>query len=357
MSSLAATRRMIRQFLDHQIPAKDLERILEAPEKPEPLEVTSLSLTDVQNILGLTLVVDDDFDSVTPIPVPQDLTAETKQASACKLNLLLVCAHDLVSSSLSKSARPLNIQMERTWAYSPVKWKGKTRMLSGRPDYGIWYGEEEDLDLNVVIMEAKRPNSGTERVPQALAYMGCVHKQRKDFGKADATVYGISTDAMNFTFMKLDNESQWSFKLVGVVGNGFEQVLGLLVYLMTKAALMSPASSKRTSRRTQQGSGESDLTFNHDPETWPRHSTSNSPLATRKIGVVPQDSIMFNASIPENLPYARPSAIDEEIQDAYRAAAILENVLASVNGYNITVGEIVSSYLVENHIGLPLLES
>ena len=66
---------------------------------------------------------------------------------------------------------------------------------------------------------------------------------------------------------------------------------------------------------------------------------------------------MFNASIPENLPYARPSAIDEEIQDAYRAVAILENVLASVNGYNITVGEIVSSYLVENHIGLPLLES
>ena len=65
---------MIRQFLDHQIPAKDLERILEAPEKPEPLAVTSLSLTDVQNILGLTLVVDDEFDSVTPIPVPQDLS-------------------------------------------------------------------------------------------------------------------------------------------------------------------------------------------------------------------------------------------------------------------------------------------
>jgi hypothetical protein len=62
--------------------------------------------------------------------------------------------------------------MERIWAYSPVKWKGKTWILSGRPDYGIWYGEEEDIDLNVVIMEAKRPNSGSEGVPQALAYMG-----------------------------------------------------------------------------------------------------------------------------------------------------------------------------------------
>ncbi|KAJ6184932.1 hypothetical protein N7519_006233 [Penicillium mononematosum] len=121
-------------------------------------------------------------------------------------------------------------------------------------------GEEEGLDLNVVIMEARRPSSGTEGIPQALAYM-------------DATVYGISTDDMNFTFMKLDNESQWSFKPVGVVGNGFEQVLGLLVYLITKAASMSPASSKRTSRRTQQGSGESDLTFNHDPEMYDEMDT------------------------------------------------------------------------------------
>ncbi|KAJ5034405.1 hypothetical protein NUH16_005842 [Penicillium rubens] len=46
---------------------------------------------------------------------------------------------------------------------------------------------------------------------------------------------------MNFTFMKLDNESQWAFKLVGVVGNAFEQVLSLLVYLMKKAATMSRA--------------------------------------------------------------------------------------------------------------------
>ncbi|KAJ6188506.1 hypothetical protein N7519_003414 [Penicillium mononematosum] len=92
----------------------------------------------------------------------------------------------------------------------------------------------------------------------------CVHKQRKDVGKTDTTVYGISSDAMNLAFTKLDNESR-PFKLVGVVGNGFEQVLSLLVYLMKKAASMSPASSKRTSRRTQQGSGESDLTFDHNP--------------------------------------------------------------------------------------------
>lgn len=66
--------------------------------------------------------------------------------------------------------------MERIWAYSPVKWKGETWMLTGRPDYGIWSGkEEEDLELNVVIMEAKKPHNGGAGIPQALAYMGKYH--------------------------------------------------------------------------------------------------------------------------------------------------------------------------------------
>jgi hypothetical protein len=74
MSTVSALRRILRRFLDHEIDPKDVERILEAPKKPEPLAVTSLSLPDVQKVLGLTLVVDDEFDFVTPIPVPEDLS-------------------------------------------------------------------------------------------------------------------------------------------------------------------------------------------------------------------------------------------------------------------------------------------
>jgi ABC-type multidrug transport system fused ATPase/permease subunit len=57
------------------------------------------------------------------------------------------------------------------------------------------------------------------------------------------------------------------------------------------------------------------------------------------IGVVPQDPVLFNASILENLRYARPAATDEEIQEACRAAAIHEKILTFVDGYNTTVGE------------------
>ena len=57
------------------------------------------------------------------------------------------------------------------------------------------------------------------------------------------------------------------------------------------------------------------------------------------IGVVPQDPVLFNASILDNLRYARPSATDEEIHEACRAAAIHEKILTFVDGYDTTVGE------------------
>ncbi|CAG7996292.1 unnamed protein product [Penicillium salamii] len=277
MSSANGLRHLIRRFLDRKINVDELARIV-GPANTTTLAVTALSPKDVPKMFGLTKVLDAEFDSVVPVPLPEDLkiwlvwvdhahgaSPDDEASVRLKLNLLLVRAHNLVSSSQDKSARPLNIQMERTWAFRPVEWKGKTYTLSGRPDYGIWYGKEEDIDLNVIIMEAKRPTNSSQGIPQALAYMACVHRCRKDIGKADTTVYGIATDAAIFTFMKLDNESRWSIKHVDVVGNGFEQVFGIIIHLMQKAASVSPAASKRTSRRTQQGSGDSDLIFDHNP--------------------------------------------------------------------------------------------
>ncbi|KAF4972600.1 hypothetical protein FSARC_873 [Fusarium sarcochroum] len=57
------------------------------------------------------------------------------------------------------------------------------------------------------------------------------------------------------------------------------------------------------------------------------------------LGVVPQDPLLFNASILENMRYARPSATDAEIHDACRAAAIHDKILSFVDGYNTEVGE------------------
>ncbi|KAJ5337142.1 uncharacterized protein N7506_005164 [Penicillium brevicompactum] len=278
MSTDKGLRNLFHRLVEHKITIEDLASILNGL-KPSSIAVTALSLQDIQKMFSLTRTVDDEFDSVVPVTLPEELklwleksdralgaSSANEAIIRCKLNILLVCAHDLVSSSLDKSARPVNIQMERQWAFSPVKWKGKQHTLSGRPDYGIWYGDEEDIELNVVIVEAKRSMGGTQGIPQALAYMACVHRQRKVLGKEDTTVYGISTDTIHFIFMKLDNESRWSMKPVCVFENEFQQVLGLLVYLMKKTASMSPTTSKRSSRRTHQGSGDSDLIFDHNPD-------------------------------------------------------------------------------------------
>lgn len=85
--------------------------------------------------------------------------------------MLLVCAHHMVSSSLGESARAMHVQMENTWAFTPVKWKGETFTLTGRPDYGVWYGDKEEIEVNVIVVEAKRPDDASLGVPQALAYM------------------------------------------------------------------------------------------------------------------------------------------------------------------------------------------
>ncbi|RSM04854.1 hypothetical protein CEP52_006617 [Fusarium oligoseptatum] len=57
------------------------------------------------------------------------------------------------------------------------------------------------------------------------------------------------------------------------------------------------------------------------------------------LGVVPQDPLLFNASILENLRYARPTATDKEIHEACRAAAIHDKILSFADGYNTQVGE------------------
>ena len=59
----------------------------------------------------------------------------------------------------------------------------------------------------------------------------------------------------------------------------------------------------------------------------------------RHIGVVPQDTVLFNETLMYNLKYANPAATDEQVYEACRAASIHEQILAFPDGYNARVGE------------------
>lgn len=56
------------------------------------------------------------------------------------------------------------------------------------------------------------------------------------------------------------------------------------------------------------------------------------------IGVVTQDTYLFNGTIKENLLYAKPDASDEEIREACRVASIDEFISKQPEGYDTVVG-------------------
>ncbi len=59
----------------------------------------------------------------------------------------------------------------------------------------------------------------------------------------------------------------------------------------------------------------------------------------RVIGIVPQDTVLFNDSIRYNIAYGRPGVGTEEIEEAARLAHIHEFVAKLPDGYKTQVGE------------------
>ncbi|MEO3868954.1 ABC transporter ATP-binding protein [Nonomuraea sp. B12E4] len=57
------------------------------------------------------------------------------------------------------------------------------------------------------------------------------------------------------------------------------------------------------------------------------------------VGVVSQETYLFHASIADNLRFAKPTATDEELVEAARAAHIHDHIAALPDGYETLVGE------------------
>jgi ABC-type transport system involved in Fe-S cluster assembly fused permease/ATPase subunit len=57
------------------------------------------------------------------------------------------------------------------------------------------------------------------------------------------------------------------------------------------------------------------------------------------LGIVPQDTVLFNDSVAYNIAYGRPGATQAEVEAAARAARIHDFIAATPKGYATTVGE------------------
>jgi ATP-binding cassette subfamily B protein len=65
----------------------------------------------------------------------------------------------------------------------------------------------------------------------------------------------------------------------------------------------------------------------------------NQASLRRAIGIVPQDTVLFNDSIFENVRYGNPTASDEEVWEAIRLAHLQDFIDALPRGENTLVGE------------------
>ena len=59
----------------------------------------------------------------------------------------------------------------------------------------------------------------------------------------------------------------------------------------------------------------------------------------RAIGIVPQDTVLFNDTIEYNIAYGSPGASHEQVVEAARAARIHDFIVGTPAGYEATVGE------------------
>lgn len=69
------------------------------------------------------------------------------------------------------------------------------------------------------------------------------------------------------------------------------------------------------------------------------------------IGVVPQDTVLFNDTIRENIRYGRITASDREVEEAAIAADIHDKIMAFPEGnplsLQVTIPPLFSSLLYE----------
>jgi ABC-type multidrug transport system fused ATPase/permease subunit len=59
----------------------------------------------------------------------------------------------------------------------------------------------------------------------------------------------------------------------------------------------------------------------------------------KQVGLVQQENLMFNASVLENIAYARPTATRADVEDAARRAASHDFIMALPQGYDTEIGE------------------
>ncbi|KZN83420.1 hypothetical protein EN45_105160 [Penicillium chrysogenum] len=206
------------RMIDQEQLESTADEIEKALDKNYPtLAISSLFINDIEKIIKLKWTrKDTELADLRPMECPPVLVQQIDKITRALgrshpseengrwiLNSLLLEAYEIATVICPHAAQPLNIQAERGWKLHTPSTKGTK--------------------------------------------------------KKDCTIYGIASNGYDFVFLKIDNDSKWSDRKITTRDGNYDEVLGVLVHMFTKAAVMSPAHSKEPPRQ-QQSSGESAAT-------------------------------------------------------------------------------------------------
>ncbi|KAJ6119882.1 hypothetical protein N7523_004162 [Penicillium sp. IBT 18751x] len=264
--SFREIREILRRFINRYKPqdpeilelARKLEQ--ESRESAMPsLAVSSLDLKQIQDAVGIRYTdTDRELSLVQPLALSSELVSRLRIINTVlnksrpneanirfRLNELLMNACLVATASKDiASVRPISLQTESACSLPGVKHKGKKCNLNGKPDYAVWYGEVDDVALNVVIVEAKGEGRGNTGLPQTLGYMA-KSLNTCDTNPSSNLIQELSTDGESFL-----ERRTWSERPVIARYHKYETVFGLMVFMMKKAMLLSPMHSKESSAQT-----------------------------------------------------------------------------------------------------------
>jgi hypothetical protein len=89
-----------------------------------------------------------------------------------RMNIFLLFAYNTAMDSYSEKEGLLEIHREPRWSFGPVRYKDQAVKLSGYPSYALWYGDEDEAALNVIVAQSKRLERYDKVIPEVLGYMG-----------------------------------------------------------------------------------------------------------------------------------------------------------------------------------------
>ncbi|KAL4787646.1 hypothetical protein BJX76DRAFT_354125 [Aspergillus varians] len=168
--------------------------------------------------------------------------------------LLTLADEKRPASSHSNSVPPIVAQNIQGvfWGFEKqiakkINYKNAHHNLNGFLDYCLWWGSPDDLETNLVVVEAKASGHASAGRCQALVSMAMIHTARKQAGKRDCQVFGIGTDSYEFNFITIDNNSEYSWvNLFWSTEASQIAIVSQITRIMRHAAALAPTSTRHS---------------------------------------------------------------------------------------------------------------